>query len=206
MAFVMFLLQAVIMSLSGVMAPGPITAVTVGTGTKSPHAGALVAVGHGVVEFPLMVLVYYGLGHVLSLDYIRVMIFSLGGLFLLLMGGDMLRSIKHAAALPEKRNNKPLAAGILLSLGNAYFLLWWATVGATLLSKAIVFGLLGVMAFAVVHWLCDLVWLYVLSAVSFKGGNLLGARFQRVVFGVCGVFLLVFGVKFIGDAVKLWYE
>ncbi|MCE5249956.1 LysE family translocator [bacterium] len=204
MSFILFLMQAVIISLSGVMAPGPITAVTVGTGTKSPHAGALVAVGHGIVEFPLMVLVYYGVGHILSMVPVKVAIFSLGGLFLLLMGGDMLRSMKKAGSGPEKRNDAPLVAGILFSMGNVYFLLWWVTVGAALLSKAMAFGIAGVLVFAFVHWSCDFIWLYVLSAVSYKGGNLLGVTFQRIVFGVCGVFLVVFGVKFIVDAVKLW--
>ena len=122
------------------------------------------------------------------------------------MGADMLRSLKRSAVTPGAANktDKPLVAGILLSMGNAYFLIWWATVGATLISKAVAFGIAGLLAFAVVHWLCDVVWLYVLSAVSFKGGNLLGVRFQQVVFGVCGVFLIVFGIKFISDAVKLW--
>ena len=204
MAFLIFLVQAVIISLSGVMAPGPITAVTVGTGTRSPHAGVLVAFGHGIVEFPLMLFIFFGLGFVLSLGYVRVAIFFLGGLFLLLMGADMLRSLKQVTAGASNSTEKPLVAGILLSIGNAYFLLWWATVGATLISKAVAFGIAGFLTFAVVHWLCDVVWLYVLSAVSYKGGNLLGVRFQQAVSGVCGVFLLVFGVKFISDAVMLW--
>ena len=81
MPFLLFLVQTVIISLSGVMAPGPITAVTVGTGTKSPHAGVLVALGHGIVEFPLMLFIFFGLGFVLSLGYVRMAIFSLGGCF-----------------------------------------------------------------------------------------------------------------------------
>jgi len=56
-----FLLEAVLISLSGVMAPGPMTAAAVGMGSKSPHAGAFLAVGHGIVEFPLMVAILYGL-------------------------------------------------------------------------------------------------------------------------------------------------
>ena len=205
MAFAVFLVEAVFVSLSGVMAPGPITAATVGSGTRSPHAGALVAFGHGIVEFPLMLFIFFGLGHVLGLGYVKTAIFFLGGGFLLFMGGDMLRSLKHAEAGTSGSADAPLAAGILLSMGNAYFLVWWATVGATLISKAVVFGLLGFLVFAVVHWLCDFIWFYILSAVSYRGGNLLGVKFQKAVFGICGVFLLIFGVKFIGDALILWF-
>ena len=66
MPLLTFLLEAVLVSLSGVMAPGPITAVTIGKGSDSPHAGALVAVGHGIVEFPLMIAIFYGFGRVLT--------------------------------------------------------------------------------------------------------------------------------------------
>ena len=201
---VLFLVQVIIISLSGVLAPGPITAVVLGAGAKSPHAGALVAIGHGIIELPLMALIYFGLGDILSSGPVRGVIFTLGGIFLLVLGVDMLRSIKNTAAVKKTDQTKPLAAGIVLSLGNAYFLIWWATVGASLISKAVTFGLIGVLLFAVIHWLCDLVWLYLLSAVSYKGGAVLGIRFQQTVFAVCGCFLLFFGGMFLRDAVNLW--
>ena len=201
---VFFLLQVIIISFTGVMAPGPITAFTVGMGTKSPHAGALVAIGHAIVEFPLMIFVYYGLGHVLRLAYLKAVIFSLGGLFLLFIGADMLRSIKESSDFSGTHSEAPLVAGILLSLGNVYFIIWWITVGASLISKAVAFGLVGVITFAVVHWLCDFVWYYLLSAATYKGGHVFGAKFQKIAFGTCGAFLLFFGGMFLSDAVRLW--
>ena len=67
-----FLLEAVLISLSGVIAPGPVTAVTVSKGTKSPHAGAMIALGHGIVEIPLMILMLYGFGDILKLSLIHI--------------------------------------------------------------------------------------------------------------------------------------
>jgi threonine/homoserine/homoserine lactone efflux protein len=185
------------------MSPGPITAVTIGQGSRSPHAGALVAIGHGVVEFPLMAGIFFGAGALLALDPVKATIFSLGGLFLLFMGIGMLRSIGSVEIASPAGVRGPLAAGILLSLWNPYFLIWWATVGATLLAKAVGFGLLGFLLFAVVHWTCDFIWYYFLSAVSFKGGHVFGVWFQRVVFGLCGAFLLFFGGKFLFDAARM---
>ncbi len=202
---IIFLIQTIIISLTGVMAPGPLSAVAVGTGTRTPHAGAFVAIGHGIVEFPLMALIYYGLGHVLGLNPVKAAIFTLGGLFLLFMGVDMLRSIKKADVAGNSYSKTPLAAGILLSMGNAYFLVWWATVGASLITKAVSFGLLGTMTFALVHWSCDLVWLTFLSAVAFKSGTIIGIKFQKTVFAVCGAFLLVFSGLFLFDAARIWF-
>jgi len=199
-----FLLQAFMISLTGVMAPGPITAATVGNGTRSPHAGAMVAIGHGVVEFPLMALIYYGLGDVLKIDPVRASVFTLGGLFLLFIGFDMLKSIRNVSEINETGSRRPLAAGIILSMGNAYFLLWWATVGASLITKAVTFGLSGVLGFVMVHWSCDFIWLYFLSAVSYRGGHVFGILFQKIIFAVCGSFLLFFGGMFLRDAIRLW--
>ncbi len=201
----LFLLQAVIISLTGVLAPGPITAATVGSGTRSPHAGALVAFGHGIVEFPLMALIYFGIGDFLRIEMVRAGTFTLGGAFLLFMGFDMLKSIRNAGEIDHTGASKPLSAGIFLSLGNAYFLVWWATVGASLITKAVTFGLAGVMIFAVVHWSCDFVWFYFLSAASYKGKHIFGVLFQKTVFAVCGSFLLLFGTLFLKDAWKLWF-
>ena len=51
-----FLLSAIIISLSGVMAPGAVTAATIAQGTRSRWAGLLISVGHGIVEMPLIFL------------------------------------------------------------------------------------------------------------------------------------------------------
>ncbi|MHB9029023.1 MAG: LysE family transporter [Candidatus Latescibacterota bacterium] len=200
-----FLLQTVLISLSGVMAPGPITAVTIGQGNRSPHAGAFIAAGHGIVEFPLMAGIFFGAGALLAFDPVKAAVFALGGIFLFWMGAGMLRSIGRVRVEARGEGSAPLVEGILLSLWNPYFLLWWATVGATLITRAVGFGVLGFILFALAHWLCDLIWLYFLSAVSFKGGHVFGIVFQKVVFGVCGVFLLFFGGKFLLDAARIWF-
>ncbi|RXG63379.1 hypothetical protein ES695_17580, partial [Candidatus Atribacteria bacterium 1244-E10-H5-B2] len=175
-----FLLEAVLISLSGVMAPGPITAVTVSKGTKSPHAGAIIALGHGIVEIPLMILILYGFGEILKILYIKAIIGLLGGLFLLKMGLGLLQGIKQAKIDSFNDPHSPLMAGIILSLANPYFLIWWATIGSILIFRSFTFGLLGFVIFMILHWFCDFFWCYFLSALSFKGGQFFGKRLQQV--------------------------
>ena len=203
MALLLFLVEAFVISLSGVLAPGPITTVTVGKGSKSPHAGALVALGHGIVEFPLMITVFYGVGRLFDLPYVKIGIAAVGSVFLLMMGVGMLRSVKTAAVDADRDTRSPLVAGILLTIGNPYFLIWWATIGATLISRSMAFGVLGFAIFAVVHWSCDFLWDYFLSALSFKGGQFFGKGFQKAVFAVCGVALIFFSAKLAWDAVGM---
>lgn len=203
MPFFTFISEAVLISLSGVMAPGPVTAVTIGKGNESPHAGALVAIGHGVIEIPLMISILYGFGYLLSLSYAKMVIAFVGGLFLFFMGIGMFCSIRQVQASSKIYAHSPMVAGILLSLGNPYFLIWWATVGAALILRSVSFGILAFLIFALLHWLCDFLWYYFLSALSFKGGQFFGKRFQKIVFAICGVMLFFFGGKFITDAVRL---
>lgn len=201
--FLTFIFEAVLISLSGVMAPGPITAVTIGKGNESPHAGALVALGHGIVEIPLMLFIFYGFGYLFQLYQTRVIIGFAGGAFLIFMAVGMFRSVRQVQVNSRSNVHSPITAGIFLSLGNPYFLIWWATVGTALILRSGRFGTLAFFIFAFAHWSCDFLWCYFLSTVSFKGRQFLGLRFQKIVFTICGVVLLFFGVKFIRDAAQL---
>jgi threonine/homoserine/homoserine lactone efflux protein len=202
MTYGVFLIQAILISLSGVMAPGPLTVVVVGHGARSPRSGALIAIGHGLVEFPLMALIVVGLAPVLRHTTISAVIGLAGGLVLLWMGYGLLRSLRGTEARVEERPASPLTAGVLMSAGNPYFIVWWATVGATLVFRAWEFGLWQFVLFAVIHWSLDLTWYFILSAASYRGTKLLGTRFLRGVSLVAGFLLLFFGVRFVADALS----
>lgn len=204
-ALILFLITAVTISLSGVMAPGPITAATIAAGTRSRHAGGLIAVGHGVVELPLVLCIWAGVGGLfLQSETTKVVIGIVGGAFLLFMGIQMLRSVgRKNDKVIQYAGKSPLWTGIILTAGNPFFLLWWPTVGLVLIKDVQEFGRLAFALFITVHWLCDLVWLEALSWTSFKGAKLLGGRTQYAVLLVCSLTLLGFGVFFIYNAVSI---
>ena len=204
MGLLLFLSQVLIISLSGVMAPGPVTAAAIAMGARSRFAGALIAVGHGIIEFPLMILIVLGMDKILKSTGTQIVIGLAGGLFLLIMAIQMLNSLRHTEDQPAKATKgEPVVAGIILSGSNPYFLLWWATVGLALATTARSFGVWAFVLFAMVHWLCDLAWLCALSWASFKGSVLLGPVVQRVVLLICSAALLAFGAFFVSRAVRL---
>jgi threonine/homoserine/homoserine lactone efflux protein len=196
-----FILTIVGISLSGVMAPGPITAATLAAGARNRHAGAWICAGHVLVELPLVLLMAAGLGVFLQPPGVRTGIGLIGGVLLLLMGLQLLMTLrKPEGSSVGSMKCHPLWIGVVLSGANPYFILWWATVGLTLTSRALDFGLLALGLFALIHWLCDLGWMEILSMAGFKGSQALGGRSQTVIAVVCAVMLLGFGVKFICDA------
>ncbi len=204
MSLILFLAESVFISLSGVMAPGPITAVVVGKGSESPKAGALVAIGHGIVEFPLMAAVFLGVGQLLDSPALTAAIGIAGGAFVVWRGVGMLRQAHQDTPQPYRDARSPLVSGILLSIANPYFLVWWGTVGAALILRSFEFGLLGIIAFGLSHWLCDLAWDSLLGLAAFKGGQVFGDHFQQVVFAISGMLLLFFGGRLIWDGLQLF--
>ena len=207
MNLLFFLIEVVVISLSGVMAPGPVTAAAIGMGTRSRYAGPLIAVGHGVVEFPLMILIVLGVGRILKLPAAQIIIGLAGGVFLLIMAIQMLKSLRSTEEQQVTvTKSAPVLAGIILSAGNPYFLLWWATVGLTLATTATGIGIGAFAVFAIVHWLCDLIWLSALSWASFKGSVLLGPRGMRIVLMICSAALLAFGLFFIYNAANILFN
>jgi threonine/homoserine/homoserine lactone efflux protein len=201
-ACIQFLAGAALISLSGVMAPGPLSAVTVGKGSESPHAGIFIALGHGIVEFPLMAAVLFGFGYVFTLPGMKPAIGLAGGAVLLLMAIGMFKSLRGNDISAARDGRTPLASGMVLTAANPYFLIWWATVGASMVMQAAGFGAAGVVMFMVTHWLCDFGWSWALSALSYRGGRYFGGGFQKGVFAVSGVLLAVFSGKFICEAVR----
>lgn len=169
--FYLFLASVVLISMSGVLLPGPLFAVTLEKAAKSKTAGLLIAVGHGIVEFPLMFLIYYWLSQFASPNVVNIVgipVGLVGGLLMILMGVQTFRNRKKTEEKYFHSKRDSLVAGIWTTAANAGFVLWWITIGTTLIINAQIFGLLGFSVFAVVHWLCDFLWYSVMAFRDFQ--------------------------------------
>ena len=61
----------------------------------------------------------------------------------------------------------------------------------------------GLILFIVVHWLCDLVWLSLVSFTVYKTHSFLSQRLQEWIFIVLSLALLYFGGQFIIKGILL---
>ncbi len=191
----------VFISLTGVMTPGPVFAAAVAKGYKDKKAGLKIALGHGAVEFPLMAviaLIGFKASEWLEEPAVGLVIGVVGGGLLLFLGTNMIRTRKSVAdgsgaSFPYGATT----AGAMTTSANPYFFLWWATVGAILVFNAQWFGPMVVVVFAVVHWSCDLAWYSITSYTVFRTRHLWTPTVHEIVFGVCGVLMVAFGIYFI---------
>lgn len=202
MNFYLFLASVMLISLSGVLLPGPLFAVTLKKAAKSKTAGALIAVGHGIVEFPLMFLIFFVLSQFEIPFYVQVAVGLVGGLLMIFMGVQTFRNRHKAEEAHVSLKRDSLLAGAWTTVANAGFILWWLTIGTTLILNAKLFGLIGFSVFAGVHWLCDFSWYTVVALVIFKSQRFLTERTRADITLFCVAVFIGFGAYFMGSA--LW--
>lgn len=200
--FMLFLGSVAVLSLTGVMMPGPVTTITITKGAQRKTAGALIAAGHGIIEFPLIVLIYLGFARFLVIPEVKMSVSLAGGLVLIWMAVYIFRTRPTLLNENKKSSQNCVVAGLATTAANPYFFLWWATVGLVLIANARIFGIMGVVALGVTHGLVDLGWLYFISWLVFKSKHLWTERVHRLVFAGCAIVLAGFGVWFIFSGVS----
>jgi len=201
-SFYLFLVSVVLISMSGVLLPGPLFAATIEKAAKSKTAGLLIAVGHGIVEFPLMFLIYFWLSQFVIPDVVPITVGLIGGLLMMFMGFQTFRNRNKNNQKYASPKKDSLTAGIWTTAANAGFILWWLTIGTTLILNAQFFGLLGFSVFAVVHWLCDFVWYTVVAFIIFKSRRFWNEKVHTAIFIFCFAVFVGFGAWFFSAA--LW--
>ncbi len=197
------LLSVVVISLSGVMMPGPMFAVTLAKSYRSPWAGVQISLGHAVIEVPLILLIYFGFARFFENNLVQLTLSLLGGAMIVWMGIAMFRARAGVVQRSKDLPYSALTAGILTSIFNPYFLLWWATIGSMLVMKFLDFGVVGLIVLIVVHWLCDLVWLSLVSTIIYRTRSLWGLKFQAWLFIICSLLLIGFGAWFLVSGIQM---
>jgi len=199
--FYLFLISVVFISFSGVMAPGPLFAVTIAKSLDDKKAGVLISFGHGIVEFPLVFLIYFGFIQFLASSLAHKIIGLIGGLIMIYMGFRMAKTERKNHKEYEASGHSSVWAGALATGANPYFLLWWVTIGSYLVLNAQIFGFIGFLVFIFVHWLCDLVWNSFVSLTVFKSKRFLTGKMQKIIFAFCFFVLVSFGFWFVISAI-----
>lgn len=200
--FGLFLASVVLISMSGVLLPGPLFAVTIEKASKRKTAGALIALGHGVIEFPLMFLIFFVLSQFAVPDSVQSAIGLVGGALMVYMGVQAFRNRNKEEKAQASSKRDSLLAGIWTTGANAGFILWWLTIGTALILNAKLFGLLGFSVFAGIHWLCDFVWYTVIAFAIFKSRRFWTKRVHEGISLFCVAVFVGFGAYFFGSA--LW--
>ena len=197
------LLSVVVISASGVMQPGIMFAMTIAKSYKSPWAGAQIALGHAVIEVPLILLIYFGFAQFFQNTVVQLVLSIVGGGMIIWLGISMFRARTEVTQRGKDLPYNAFTAGILTSVLNPFFWIWWAAIGAMLVMKFLDFGTTGLILLIVVHWLFDLVWFSFISVLVYRTHSLWGRKLHEGIFIGCSILLVGFGGWYLISGIQL---
>ena len=186
--------------------PGTLLTVTISESSRRGFiAGPLLMVGHSILELGLVFALLFGLAPLFEQQAFFVVISLVGGSILLWMAAGMLRALPSLTIAWETRQanrGNLVLTGILMSLANPYWIIWWATIGSGYIFKSKQAGLWGVFFFFIGHILADFAWYTVVSTAVGKGRTFFSDRIYRGVIGACAAALVIFACLFIYKAIQ----
>jgi len=180
--------------------PGPLLTATISESSQRGFiAGPLLITGHAILELVLVIAFLLGLAPFFQQPAVFVVTALIGSVILFWMAFGMFRSLPALRLSWEgdhKRRSHPMISGILMSVANPYWIIWWATIGLGYILYSWRFGFWGIAFFFVGHILADLVWYSLIAAAVAGGRHFLTNRLYRGLIAVCAVFLIVFAGYF----------
>lgn len=198
-----FGVEVIVISASGVLAPGPLFFTNLLYGTRQgARAGLKMAYGHTVVELPLIALLAAGLFTSAAATQYAGTIGLIGGIGIIGFAAMQIAGVvrkKNIQAAPAMASGKsPFVAGIALSALNPFFLVWWFTVGLKLIADSATFGLAaGIVILFGLHIWMDYAWLAGTAYLASKGSSVIKSKYYPLLLLALAAVLLYYGVQFI---------
>lgn len=165
-----------IVGISGAVMPGPLLIYTIQESLKKGKwTGALVILGHAIVEVFIFILLALGMLSFVSTTEFTKAVSILGGAALIVMSFDSLKGLNSKVDIKIKKRSYGLVmGGIIFTSFNPGFPVWWLTAGTGLLMEGYSqMGIPGMMIVLIGHWGADLGWFLFVSMSSSKGSRYL---------------------------------
>lgn len=206
---------SLIVAFSGALVPGPmLTLVVTSVAEKGFWTSFFIVVGHSLLELLIVVLFFIGVLSYLDNPLVEKIIGITGGVFLLYLGANLIYSVikgKFKVDFKKTINKRHLntkstfvitGKGVLISLANPYWYIWWVTIGAAFLIKSVEFNTVGLTSFYFGHISADFIWYLFIGFLISTGRRFFNQKVYNGIILACSVFLLYLGVKFIIDFMR----
>jgi threonine/homoserine/homoserine lactone efflux protein len=204
-----------VVALSGAMSPGPVLTYVVYRcihGKRPAYLeSALIILGHALLEGVLIAVLLVGLASMIQIPAVLQGIGLVGGGLLIFFGQDLVRSVAKGQVdvsflvqgddpAPERSRpnlpENPVLGGIVISMSNPYWWLWWATIGLAFMAQynVTIVEPANLVVFFFGHELGDLAWYLLVGVIIHLGRNLLTRRVYSGLLVTCGFFMMGFGL------------
>lgn len=199
-----FALTVILISASGVMAPGPLFTANISQGLhRGGKAGIQMAIGHTIVELPLVILLGIGIFSLEIFPEFRTIISILGAIVLFVFAGIQIKTtLQRKEAKNFNSKHGAIFTGVILSALNPFFIIWWLSIGLKLISDAmLIWAFAGILIVFVLHIWMDFAWLYSIAHLASKSTKILSSRNYKILMIALSSMLIYFGISFISDVI-----
>ncbi len=197
--------------LSGALMPGPVLAVTISAVAQIGFiASVLIILGHSILELVMVLSLALGLKNFLRNRYVTGVIGVVGGIVMLWFSYGMIKEAYLGISAPQTAVNNQdnftyaslIGKGILTSLSNPYWLIWWATIGATYMLVSLEKSVIGISTFYIGHISSDFATYCSIAGALVLGKQLFSNKVYMGLIIICGLFLIYMGSFFFYTGIK----
>lgn len=205
---------SMVVAFSGALVPGPmLTLVISSVARKGFWTSFFIVVGHSLLELVVVISFFLGILKYLDNPLITKIIGILGGVFLLYIGIDIIisifknkytidfKSMQKQKTITGKSTGTVILKGILISLVNPYWYIWWISIGAAFLIKSVEFNTPGISSFYIGHISADFIWYLFIGFLVNTGRRFFNQKIYNGILIACSIFLFYLGIRFIIDAI-----
>jgi len=200
------IVSTVIISVSGALSPGPLTASAVAVGTRrSAKGGFLIALGHMLFEFPYVLIIASlssSIGFFLknvNVSYaltLIILVFILFFSYLMIKEGiNVTKNRTIKAGKSKSYTINPILVGVILTGFNPYFLLWWLSVGLPLIQFSMNEGLPLLLLMYGAHIWMDYFWLTLMGFAGESSVKILKSKGYGALLILLGLALVIFAIN-----------
>lgn len=199
----MALASGVLLGLSCGLAPGPLLALVLAqTLRHGAREGCKIALTPLVTDLPIVVLALVLAAKLAQLRALLGIVSLAGAAFVLYLAWDTVRPVRLEAKAPGERAGS-WPKGILTNLLNPHPWLFWLTIGAATLAKAIAQSWLVAAAFLCGFYLLLVGSKVLLALLAARSRDWLAGRPCRVAMRVLAALLALFAFLLFGQGLKL---
>ena len=202
-------------ALTGALSPGPLLTFTIYKSLKQKRgylATVYILLGHATIELTLIIALLAGASFFFQNIIFLTLVGFIGGILLVIYGIVTIRGVLKTDfetdfILEEKMvkgyKGNSYVGGILVSLSNPFWTIWWAGTGFLMMVRFNITLLMPIemLLFFLGHELGDIIWYLPISLFVYYGGKSLNPKIYKYVLIVCGVFMIVFGFYLTFDTV-----
>lgn len=179
----------------GAASPGPLLVVTIAKSLREGIKTPFYVVGaHGILELIMLSLLLLAANAIKGNQLLVALIGVIGGLCLVYLGYGMWRS-KGTLDDDDEKGGHSFLLGAIATVSNPYWFLWWVAIGLNLLLMGLRRGALGIAVFFLGHILADLVWYFLVGALTVSERKKL-EKYSILVTQVGGILLISLGTYF----------